>query len=234
MNIKKNLRIVIVEDNALTLNYIMESFKLEGFVDVISFKTFKDAVFYFSSHKPDISILDINLPDGNGLDLLKMIRKNENLMDLPVIILTAHSNMENKKIAFKNYADIFLPKPIDYEELMLWLNSLLKRKEIYENTHFSRDRFSNKEITIDHKLKIFKYKGKEIVNLTNREFELLYTLIKNSPRIFSRQEIIENIWKTCSVENLVDIHLHNLRKKLPEGLSKKILNVHGKGFRFLL
>jgi DNA-binding response OmpR family regulator len=85
---------------------------------------------------------------------------------------------------------------------------------------------------MDVKNQMVKYRNKVVKELTRREFELLYALVKNSPKIFSRKEILSEVWHTVAVENLVDTHLFNLRGKLPPELSEKIQVVPGKGFHY--
>lgn len=87
-------------------------------------------------------------------------------------------------------------------------------------------------LEIDVKAQMTKHKGKVVENLTRREFQLLYSLAKNSPKAMSREEILSQVWRTVAVGDLVDTHLFNMRKKLPSELAERSHLVPGKGFRY--
>ncbi|MBI4656929.1 MAG: response regulator transcription factor [Elusimicrobia bacterium] len=234
MNKSERLHIAVVEDDR-RMSFLIESvLNEEGFNKINICRDISESFNYLRQNQPDIMILDLKLPDGNGIEILKYVRKTPDLQKMPVIVLTGDEDLATKKLVFDAEADIYLTKPIDCKELILWINSIfrrLKESPYPDDSCIVVDSVS--ELKIDKNQHLAHYKGELIENLTNREFDLFFALVRHSPHIFSRKDIIEKIWKTCSVENLADIHLHNLKKKLPAEISRKITAVTGKGFRYI-
>ncbi|MEK7383217.1 MAG: response regulator transcription factor [Elusimicrobiota bacterium] len=183
----------------------------------------------FHAHKPDLVILDRNLPDGDGVEACRKIRANQEGFDTPVIVLTGEGSLDKKASGFEAGVDQYLLKPIQTRELILWVGALLRRKG-YESGEADLVRAG--ALSIDAKSYLVRFHDQTIPNLTSKEFELLHYLVKNRPQVISRQNVLSKLWHTVSVDNLVDVHLSNLRKKLPGELSDKIQTVPGKGFRF--
>ena len=125
--------------------------------------------------------------------------------------------------------DQYLLKPIIMEELVMWVKALLRRVDMDKGGGAV---LTAAHLQLDAKAQLVKYKNEPVTNLTRREFELLFALVKNSPRILSRAEILTEVWRTVAVENLIDTHMFNLRNKLPRELSDNIQAVAGKGFRY--
>lgn len=196
--------------------------------------------------RPDLIILDFHLPDGHGLDLCRRLRGGRGtkgtlcgmastgsggaLRDVPIIALTAHGDLAGKRAGFEAGLDQFLTKPIELEELALWARALLRRAEL-------RDRrvppaFRKDDVEIDREAHLVVFGGRRITDLTRREFQLFHALAAEAPRLFSRADILAKVWGTVAVENLVDAHIHNLRKKLPPALAARLVSVPGKGFRY--
>lgn len=184
----------------------------------------------FTSEQPDLTIIDLGLPDGSGLDLCKKIRDHKELRHTPVIILTAKGEYETKVSGFAAGADQYLVKPVSPQELALWAEALLRRL-VYDKEE--GDVLSAGGCSIDLQAHLVRYKDETIPYLTVKEFELLYFLVKKRPQVLSRKYILSHLWHTIAVDHVVDTHLTNLRHKLPRELADKIQTVPGKGFRFL-
>ncbi|OGR68141.1 MAG: hypothetical protein A2081_02275 [Elusimicrobia bacterium GWC2_61_19] len=116
-------------------------------------------------------------------------------------------------------------RPLNREHLSALLADILKGKAPLSN--------AEGDLSICTESHMIRFGGEVIDNLTGREFALLVFLVNESPRIFSRAEIISRAWKTAAVENLVDTHIYNLRRKLPAALSARLQSVPGRGFRYL-
>lgn len=220
--------ILIVEDQKETCAMLSAVLEDAGF-DAHCTGTVKAAKEFLGRNSPCLVILDMHLPDGHGLEVCAWVRKNERLAHIPVIALTGQDKLGDKAKGFSSGVDQYLVKPIIMEELVMWVKALLRRVDM--------DKSGGAVLTVSHlqldvKAQLVKYKNMPVANLTRREFELLYALVKNSPGLLSRKEILEKVWRTVSVENLVDTHLFNLRKKLPRELSDNIQAVTGKGFRY--
>lgn len=221
-------RILVVEDHKETCNMLSSALEEAGFA-VNCAGTVKTAKKFIARTNPCLIILDMHLPDGHGREVCFWVRGSAGQKNIPIIALTGQHELEDKKKGFLAGVDQYLLKPIDLEELLLWVKALLRRVDM--------DKSGGEVLTIaglqlDVKAQLVKYEHKPVGDLTPREFELLYALAKNSPRMLSRREILDKVWHTVSVENLVDTHLFNLRKKLPPKLSEKIQAVAGKGFRY--
>lgn len=220
--------ILIVEDHKETCAMLSAALEEAGF-GVHCVGTVKAAKEFLGRSSPCLVILDLHLPDGHGLEVCSWARNSDRLARIPVIALTGRDELSDKEKGFSAGVDQYLTKPIIMEELVMWVKALLRRVDM--------DKSGGAVLTVNHlqldmKAQLVKYKNQPVTNLTRREFELLHALVKNSPRIVSRAEILAKVWRTVSVENLIDTHMHNLRGKLPPELSGKIQAVAGKGFRY--
>jgi len=193
-------------------------------------RTLKAAKEFLNNNDLCLMVLDLHLPDGNGLDLCCLARSNPSQGNVPIIALTGRDELQDKKKGFIAGVDQYLTKPIKMDELIMWVKALLRRVDMDKS---GGGILATSDLQLDPMSQLVKYKTRPIENLTRREFQLLYALVKYSPRIVSRQEIISNIWCTVSVDNLVDTHMFNLRNKLPPELSERIQAMPGKGFRYL-
>lgn len=221
--------VLLVEDDARTRRAIETVLAAEGY-RVIPADSAETGWTLFLSERPDLVVLDLVLPGEDGLALCGRIRGHKELRRTPVIILTAKTDFETKVSGFGAGADQYLIKPVTPHEIFLWIQALLRRLQ-YDTEEGDVLRAGSCEVDLAGH--IVRYKGAEIVDLTVKEFDLLYFLIKRSPQVLSRKYILSNLWHTIAVDNVVDVHLSNLRKKLPQGLRDKIQAVPGKGFRFL-
>jgi len=189
----------------------------------------------------DLSVLDIMLPDGSGLDICREIREDHGI---PVIMLTARGGIEDKMLAFRNGADDYLVKPFDPNELVLRVQAILKRTGqrdgiknpmLHENeVSFGSDPRSQLTVdTMKHEIRV----GSQVVSVPRKEFQLLSLLALNAGRTLSREQIIEHLWGMdfSGDQRVVDLYLDRLRKRLrpagdtPPGWQLK--TVWGVGYR---
>ncbi len=195
------VNILIVEDDVESALYIKE-FLEECSFSVDIFTTATDAIFHIKFKKYDVILLDLNLPDFEGFEILKFL--NSDHFSIPVIILSAYSDVNTKLKAFKLGAKDYLVKPIDPNELeaRIWiqLGNSTQVKTLVEKRPF---KIVNNEIF---------YKDQPL-RLTRIEFRLLGLLIKNSNKIISRKELM-SLLSDKSSERSLDGHIKNIRKKL--------------------
>lgn len=215
--------ILIAEDD-VNLNYLISKFlKDKGFNIITSFDG-KQALDCVMSKKVDLLICDIIMPEISGPQLVKMIKRQR--PDFPIIMLTALDTIEDKTICFQNGADDYLTKPVNVEELVLRINALLRRYQLSSLTNIT-----HKELSLNYKDKKVTVNGKPL-DLTKKEFLLLYMLLSVSGRILSRSNILDEVWgyDSESIERTVDVHINKLREKL-KGTSVDIVTVRGLGYK---
>lgn len=222
-------QVLTVEDNKETLAMIMAALDSEGYT-ALGAETLKDGLAIAESRRPCLIILDLKLPDGDGLELCVKLRASRKLSMTPIIALTGEDKLPQKRKGFDCGLDQYLIKPIEVEELLMWVRALLRRTGLGSGTPMTESTFE--DVKINQDTHMVKFRGQTICDLTKRELELFTVLITSAPRVFTREEIISIAWKTAAVPNLVDTHIYNLRKKLPAGLAARLQSVPGRGFRY--
>jgi len=219
-------KILVVDDEEDIRGLVYVLLKREGY-DVKMLPSGVDAVADIQSgERYSLIIMDIIMPELNGVETVKKIRETTNC---PVLFLTAKSSDEDKIGAFSAGGDDFLSKPFSRVELVLRVKALLKRSNDFEN--------GEENIKIDT-LRKNVIKDGELIKLTEKEFEVLYLLYQNRGIPFEIHEIYEKIWKekyTNSSSNTVMVHILNLRKKLEDDFKdpKLILTEWGKGYLYV-
>ncbi|MGN1329783.1 MAG: response regulator transcription factor [Clostridia bacterium] len=176
----------------------------------------------------DLIVTDIMMPEMNGYELIKELREAK--YEVPILIITAKEDIEDKKQGFNLGADDYMVKPINIDELILRVKSLLKRTQKANEKIL---KFG--EVTLDYdKLEIQK-KGK-IYQLTQKEFYLTYKLLSSPDKIFKRQELIEEIWglENESDFRTVDVHIKRIREKLEEITEFEIITIRGIGYKAII
>lgn len=218
------MRILVVEDEKKYLDILLRSLKSEGYtVDGIDRASL--AAEYLKSFHYDLVILDLQLPDGNGHSLLKRMRETGHTM--PVLVLTAHSELEHKVKNFQAGADDYVVKPVALTELAIRVQALLRRgPALQENVVRAAD------LEINRLTRQVKRDGRRI-ELSPKEYSLLEYLSLHPGRILSRSMIVENIWDQSfeGLTNIVDVYIGHLRSKVDEGHSRKLIRtVRGLGY----
>jgi DNA-binding response OmpR family regulator len=202
----RTLKMLVVEDDELASEVIYDYFTDCGF-EVKPVFTATDSIAYIKHEMYDIVILDINLPDFNGFEVLDSI---ENQEVPPIIITSAYSDTQSKLLAFKYGACDYMVKPLDLEELEARIRLQVDRNSITK---------------IQNREKIFELRGQtiffkeEALSLTAIEFEILSVLIKNANHVTKREELLSPL-SSLSSQRSLDNHIKNIRKKLGDDGSK--------------
>ena len=210
---KENILILVIDDDTDILKVISANLKLEGY-DVITAETGLEAYDLISGAGPDIVILDLNLPDIDGIQLCNKIRK-ENI-DIPVIMLTARDTISDKVLGLECGADDYIVKPFNFLELSARIKSCIRRYNRRSSEKSLENRIKINSIKI-YPDKREVYIENEKIKLTRTEFNLLLFLINNKNKVCSRKEIKENLWTNKDIYNwsrTIDVHINHLRKKL--------------------
>lgn len=212
------MKVLVVEDDASLRRLLELEFKHEGAI-VKTCELGEDAILIYSEFKPDVVILDVMLPDIDGTEVAKRLRKIDPLAG--IIMLTALSQKKDKLEGFNSGADDYVVKPFDFEELFARVKALIRRK----NINFDEEIVLNDLKLIPSKREVF-YKEKPIT-LSKTEFDLLFYLVKNSGRVVSKEEILNAVWGVLyeGSENTVEVYINYLRKKLAPDIIKTIRGV---------
>lgn len=175
----------------------------------------------------DLIILDVMMPKRDGLEVCRALRASG--LQTPVLFLTARDTVEDKITGLNFGADDYLVKPFSFEELVARIRALLRR-----SPQTSGDILTLGELHLDTRAQKVFIKNKNI-ELTLREYGLLEYLLRNSGAVVTREDILTHVWDRFfdSLSNVVDVHLKNLRKKLPKEYAKRIETVWGKGHRLV-
>jgi DNA-binding response OmpR family regulator len=206
------MKILIVEDEKTLALEIAEFLGNEGYLIEHAWqkKTAAEKIFVNSY---DFILLDLGLPGGDGLELLAQLKSNRHRDDA-VIILTARGNLDDRIKGLESGADDYLPKPFSLTELLARMHAITRRKH-----KLIKNEVEVKGFILDigsHKLSF----EDQVINLTNKEFEILNYLVLNKNRVISRTNLTEHVWgdilEVNSDSNFVDVHVKNLRKKLSQ------------------
>ncbi len=178
----------------------------------------------------DVYLLDVNVPKINGLDVCQKIRSFDK--ETPIIVISAYGDIADKKEAFTRLADDYLVKPFQFEELLLRMNSILRRKTPSDDREQDVIRVNDLVINKTEQ-KVFRG-GKEIV-LTLKEFQLLVYLAEAQGRTVSKQQITENVWEHNfnTNTNTVEVYINFLRKKIDKEYDVKLIHTRS-GFGYYL
>lgn len=215
------MRVLIVEDDEVLLDGLKMGLALEGFTaDAVD--SIEDARLAVSAVDYDAVVLDIALPDGSGLDLLRSWRSGD--QPLPVLLLTARNSVRDRVDGLDRGADDYLGKPFDFDELAARIRAIARRGRGQASTLLTW-----RDIELDVPMREAR-KGGEPVALSRREFAVLHALIEQPGRIHSRAQLEERLygWHKEVGSNAVEVHVHNLRAKLGREL---IETVRGEGYR---
>ena len=205
-------RIFCVEDDENIRELIEYTLSNVGY-DVKGFGSANEFYEEIKTFSPTLILLDIMLPDSDGLTILSNIRQNESLRDIPVIMLTAKSGQMDKIKGLNLGADDYITKPFDIMELVARINAVIRRIPKKEKS----GKYTFKEITIDTNSRKVTANDKEIT-LTYKEFELLSALVINKGIVLSRESLMLKVWDTDfeGESRTVDVHIRSLRQKLGE------------------
>ncbi len=219
------MKVLIVEDERDLLNALDEGLTILGYVTDTT-DNGVDAVDMAYVESYDIIILDINLPEKNGFDVLREIRQFDKSVN--IIILTARSDIDDRVKGLDGGASDYMVKPFDLKELDARMRSLLRRRSIQKETIISIN-----EISFDTLKRQAIYKDDPLI-LTSKETGILEYLFLNSERYVSIEELMEHVWDSNAdgFSNTVRVHMSSLRKKIKKATGKNYIeNVIGKGYR---
>ncbi|MCQ2572431.1 MAG: response regulator transcription factor [Treponema sp.] len=218
-------KILIVEDDETVLDFEQKELLHEGY-DVVTAENGRKALELFESEKPDFILLDIMIPELNGIEVLRRIRKES---QVPVILVTAKGEVYDKVNGLSAGADDYISKPFAIEELLARISSVLRRTRI---SSMPSEILRNGEIELNTKTIILSVKA-ETYSLSKIEFMLLKYFLENKNVALSRSQIIDAVWgKDYFIEEgTVDVYVNYLRGKIDQPLKEEyIKTVRGVGY----
>lgn len=221
-------KILVVDDKA-DLRTLLKSYLTQEGFEVLTAGDGQEALFVARQGKPDLIILDLMMPEMGGYDFMRIYRRSS---DVPVIILTAKLEENDKVLGLELGADDYVTKPFSPRELTARVRAVLRRME---KQPIDQDVLRQGEIMLDRAGRITTVSGKT-VDLTPSEFDLLDSLMAAPGRVFSRLELLDRLQGTAyeGYERTIDVHIRNLRTKIEPDPSnpRYIETIYGAGYRF--
>jgi DNA-binding response OmpR family regulator len=225
-------KILVLEDDKIQIDLVHAVLVDE--YDLVCCRTIEEAENNLHDNRFDMFMVDINLPDGNGLNFCTRLRNDKNFEAIPVFVISSNSDVYTKISSLELGADDYITKPVHPIELKTKIKNKFRRLEIESGvTNFYKiDKF---HIDYEKRRLLIENKNAEAkeVELTNKEFDLFALLARNEGRIFSRQELIDRIWfKNMSItDRVIDTHMAAIRKKI-KPYSNYITSEYGIGYKF--
>jgi two-component system, OmpR family, alkaline phosphatase synthesis response regulator PhoP len=223
-------RILVVEDDRDISELICYNLKREGY-DMSAVFSGDKALEYALKIKPDLVILDLMLPEVDGLEICRQLKQEQLLKNIPIIILTAKSEEADVVVGLQMGADDYIAKPFSPRVLVARVKALLRRAHNIERSP-AKDVRTFKDLCIDQIKHKVTYRG-DALTLTAIEFNILEFLSRSPGRVYSREQILDGVWKDGKfiVDRAVDVHIRGLRKKLGKG-EDFIQTIRGAGYCF--
>lgn len=216
--------VLVVEDD-LTLQKMMSAFLSVKGYKALPARNGREALEVIDRVMPDLVIADVMMPEMDGWELTRELRAAYPL--LPILLVTARDSIEDKRTGFSAGADDYLTKPIDMDEMMLHVQALLRRAQA-----MTSHKLTIGETTLDYDSLMVK-RGDTILTLPKKEFFLLFKLLSSPMQIFTRQQLMDEIWgmDSQSDERTVDVHIKRLREKCEVFPDFSIVTVRGLGYK---
>lgn len=220
-------KILVVEDNK-NLRKLMTTYLKNNSYEVLEAEDGEMALDVIDTQHIDLIITDIMMPRLDGYELTKELREANYTM--PILAVTAKESIDDKREGFLSGVDDYMVKPVDMDEMVLRVGVLLRRANIVNQRQLTikNVRLSYDEYTLT--------KGKEILQLPLKEFQLLYKLLSFPNKIFTRQDLMDEIWGLESESDIrtVDVHIKRLREKLGNIDEFEIITIRGIGYKAII
>lgn len=226
----KGARILIIEDDPAVTEVISLRLQEDGY-ETISTRSGNEALELFRSEEPDLVILDLMLPDTDGISICREIRQESNI---PIIIVTGRGDKMDRVVGLEVGADDYVVKPFIMDELRARIRANLRRVQDYAETAEDQRYVEFGQITLDMHSHDVTVRGED-VNLTPTEFRILHVLVEAEGSVVSVEDIFEKVWgRSRDNQSLIETHIYNLRRKIEEDPSspKIILTIRDAGYRF--
>jgi DNA-binding response OmpR family regulator len=226
--------LLIVEDHQSTRRFLADNLAADGY-DLLEATTASEGLRQMETRFPDLAIIDLGLPDWDGLELLRTVREADRVAgqldpDLPLLVLTGRAGELDRLRAFDRGADDYVLKPFSYQELHARVSALLRRSRRRPGT----GRLRVGPLELDPVSRQVWLRGEQL-ELSNKEFALLRALSGEPTRVFTREELLRGVWgfRAMGQTRTLDSHAFRLRRKLNRDGDGFVVNVWGVGYRLL-
>ncbi|MBF2056676.1 MAG: response regulator transcription factor [Cyanobacterium sp. T60_A2020_053] len=222
-------KILVVDDDTSIGNLVSRFLQKKNY-EVKYATDGKTAIDIFGEFRPDLVVLDINLPDTLGYNLCVEM---QNHSDVFILMLTSRTDAEDKKKGFVTGADDYLTKPFDLEELEFRVQAILKRRRLVKSSPENQVHLDDLRINPETREVFIK---NENIILTSLEFDILYFLATHPNKVWRREDLVNNVWENNPMgdNRVVDVHIGQIRRKIEEDSNhpRYILTVRGVGYKF--
>jgi DNA-binding response OmpR family regulator len=226
--------ILVVEDDAATRTFLADNLTADGY-ELLVAEGARDALRLLETKFPDLAVLDVGLPDGSGLDLVRRVRGADGIASridpaLPLLLISGRTSELDRLRGFERGCDDYVCKPFSYPELRGRVRALLRRT----GARPGQGRLRVGELEIDPPARAVLLRG-EPVALSQKEFSLLRTLASDPTRVFTKEELLRTIWgfRSMGTTRTLDSHSCRLRQKLGVHGDRFVVNVWGVGYRLV-
>ncbi len=226
--------ILVAEDDDATRTFLADNLTADGY-ELLVADCARHALRLMETKFPDLAVLDLGLPDSDGLDLIRQVRSSDGIASridpgLPLIVVTGRQGELDRLRGFESGADDYLPKPFSYPELRARIGALLKRS----NRRKIEGRLRIGPLEIDPPTREVKLRGRKIA-LSQKEYALLKAIAAEPTRVFTKEELLRDVWgfRSLGSTRTLDSHACRLRQKLSVEGDRLVVNVWGVGYRLV-
>ena len=227
-------RLLLVEDDVAIRTFLADNLTADGF-DLVVADNARDGLRLLETKAPAVAIVDVGLPDGSGLDLIARVRSGDGLVsradpEQPFLVISGRAGELDRLRGFQKGADDSVVKPFSYPELLLRLRALLRRAQRGPRVGMLRVG----ELEIDPRTRAVHLRGQRVA-LSSKEFALLRALATDPVRVFTKEELLRDVWgyRSLGATRTLDSHACRLRRKLGADGDRYVLNVWGVGYRLV-
>ncbi|EHG1756266.1 response regulator transcription factor [Listeria monocytogenes] len=224
------MKLLMIEDNVSVCEMI-EMFFMKEEIDATFVHDGKQGYEAFFKDEYDIAIIDLMLPNMDGMTICRKIRE---VSDVPIIILTAKESESDQVLGLEMGADDYVTKPFSPLTLMARIKAVTRRKNNATSTENNEDILETTYFKISKRTREIFYQGELLDALTPKEFDLLYFLMQHPRQVFSREQLLEQVWgyQFYGDERTVDVHIKRLRQKIATETKPFLHTVWGVGYKF--
>ncbi|EAC4805413.1 response regulator transcription factor [Listeria monocytogenes] len=224
------MKLLMIEDNVSVCEMI-EMFFMKEEIDATFVHDGKQGYDAFFKDEYDIAIIDLMLPNMDGMTICRKIRE---VSDVPIIILTAKESESDQVLGLEMGADDYVTKPFSPLTLMARIKAVTRRKNSATSTENNEDILETTYFKISKRTREIFYQGELLDALTPKEFDLLYFLMQHPRQVFSREQLLEQVWgyQFYGDERTVDVHIKRLRQKIATETKLFLHTVWGVGYKF--